>query len=250
MTKEEAIAKLHFEKENESKDAEFYFRVKGIAIHQKIMIHLGVDFSCTESTVEWSKVSTLLRYDKKLRDKLYIYIATLEEYLRAYISNKYENLPNQMFWKDGRTKRAKVKTRILNGERISDVLQSIEFGDLINQIKNLPPSDIMQMFEITEEIQLNLDAVRELRNAVSHHAFLIGYEFKLCDVYGFRSNSLKNNIMNLRQLLPEEYRFGKNGKGGITGEIENCKYDFGFDDQGKRVKRIMLLESKDIISIV
>ncbi|MBU1019671.1 MAG: Abi family protein [Firmicutes bacterium] len=234
----------------EKNDSEFYIRVKGVAIHQKIMTHLGVDFSRADSTVEWSKVSALLRYDKKLRDKIYIYLATLEEYLRAYLSNKYESIPNQSFWHDGRKQRSKVKTRILQGEHISDVLQSLEFGDLMIQIKNLPPIYIKEIFESTDEIQLNLDAVRELRNAVSHHAFLIGYEFKLCNVCEDRSNSLKNNIKNLRQLLPKEYRFGKNGKGGITGEIENCKYDFEFDDQGKRVKRLMLLESKDMISII
>ena len=252
MTKDELMIKLHFEKDKESnvKDAEFYLKVKGITFHQKIMTHLGVDFSNEESSIEWSKVSDLLRYDKKLRDKIYIYIATLEEYFRAYISNKYESIPNQTFWLDGRTERAKVKKRILGGEKIFDVLQSIEFGDLINQIKNMSPIDINEMFESTKEIKLNLDAVRELRNAVSHHVFLIGYEFKPCNIYGDRSNSLKDNIKNLRQLLPKEYRFGKNSKGGITGEIENCKYDFEFDDQGKRVKRLMLLESKDIISIL
>ena len=252
MTKDELLKKLYFDlnSDKDLNDAEFYLRVKGIAYHQKIMTHLGVDFDDEKSTIEWSKVSALLRYDKKLRDKIYIYIATLEEYMRAYLSNKYESIPNQSFWRDGRKQRSKVKTRILQGEQISDVLQSIEFGDLMNQIKNLPPIDISEIFESTDELQLNLDAVRELRNAVSHHAFLIGYQFKLCNVYGNRSNSLTNNIKNLRQLLPKEYRFGKNGKGGITGEIENCKYDFEFDGQGNRVKRLMLLESKDMISII
>ena len=250
MTKEELMKRLIFGSGEEKNDAEFYIRVKGDAIHQKIMTHLGVDFSHAESTVEWSKVSALLRYDKKLRDKIYIYIATLEEYLRAYISNKYENMPNQSFWQDGRTDRAKVKTRILGGEKVSDVLQAIEFGDLMNQVKNLSSQDIEEMFDYTADIGLNLGAVRELRNAVSHHAFLLAYKFKTCNVHGRQSNSIEHNIKNLRQLLPKEYRYGKNGKGGITGEIENCKYDYGFDDEDKRVKRLMLLESRDTISII
>ena len=32
-------------------------------------------------------------------------------------------------------------------------------------------------------------------------------------------NTLIDNIKNLRQLLPERYRYGKNGKGGITAEL-------------------------------
>ena len=113
------------------------------------MTHLGVNFTCAQSKVEWSKVSALLRYDKRLRNKIYIYLATLEEYLRAFISNKYEDEPNQKFWQDGRTHRAKIKTRILQGEQISDILQSIEFNDLMIQVTSLPPLDKIQMFENT-----------------------------------------------------------------------------------------------------
>ena len=248
MTKEELMKRLIFASDDEKKDAEFYIRVKGIAIHQKIITHLGVDFSNVESTVEWSKVSALLRYDKKLRDKIYIYIATLEEYLRAYISNKYEGIPNQSFWQDGRTERSKVKTRILDGERVSDVLQNIEFGNLMNQIKNMAPLDINEIFDYTVDIKSNLDAVRELRNAVSHHTFLMGHKFKICNVHGVRSDSLEYNIKNLRQLLPIEYRYGKNGKGGITGEIENCKYEkTKFNVETKR--QSMKLAVRDIINM-
>src|SRR5690606_5063782 len=101
--------------------------------------------------------------------------ATLEEYIRAYISNKYEDNSKQDFWQDGSTKRAKVKTRIENGEALSTVLESIEFGNLINQVKHMPLNDINEMFENNTNIYDNLDAVRELRNAVSHHVFLLGY---------------------------------------------------------------------------
>ena len=250
MTKEELMKKLIFESGEEKNDAEFYIRVKGVAIHQKIMTHIGVDFSHSESTIQWLKVSALLRYDKKLREKIYIYIATLEEYLRAYISNKYENMPNQTFWQDGRIDRAKVKTRILGGEKVSDVLQTIEFGDLMNQIKNLSSQDIEEMFDYTADIGLNLDAVRELRNAVSHHAFLMEYKFKRCTVENKQSNSLEHNIKNLRQLLPTIYRYGKNGRGGITGEIENCQFEFKKDNNVKGVKEKMRLDENDIVSML
>lgn len=250
MTKDELMKKLYFEpnSDEEYNDAEFYLRVKGVAFHQKIMTHLGVDFDDVKSTIEWSKVSALLRYDKKLRDKIYIYIATLEEYIRAYLSNKYEDNPIQPFWQDGRSTRSKVKTRILDGESVSKVLQSIDFGDLISQIEKISAEDINEMFDCIIEIQSNLDAVKELRNAVSHHAFLINYKFKSCLVDGVSNISLEHNIKNLRQLLPKEYRYGKTGKGGITAEIETCKYERTNVD-GKEIRQLMRLDSRDVVNI-
>ena len=65
----------------------------------------------------------------------------------------------------------------------------------------------------------NLQAVKELRNCIGHHKFLKTYEFKMCTVNGNKSNSLENNIKNLIQLLPERYRYGKNGDGGIIVDM-------------------------------
>lgn len=250
MTKDELMKKLYFDPNNdkEHNDAEFYLRVKGVAFHHKIMTHLGVDFNDDKSIIEWSKVSALLRYDKKLRDKIYIYIATLEEYIRAYLSNKYEDDPIQPFWKDGRSPRSKVKSRIIDGECVSEVLQSIDFGDLLNQVKNISAEDISEMFDCTIDIHSNLDAVRELRNAVSHHAFLFNYKFKSCLVEGVSNISLEHNIKNLRQLLPKEYRYGKNGKGGITAEIEACKYEKNnINEKAKR--QLMKLDTRDVVKM-
>lgn len=251
MTKDELIKKLYFDPNNdkEHNDAEFYLRVKGVAFHHKIMTHLGVDFNDDKSIFEWSKVSALLRYDKKLRDKIYIYIATLEEYIRAYLSNKYEDDPIQPFWKDGRTPRSKVKSRIEDGECVSEVLQSIDFGDLLNQIKNISAEDISEMFDCTIDIHSNLDAVRELRNAVSHHAFLMNYKFRTCIVESIRNDSLSNNIQNLRQLLPKEYRYGINGNGGISAEIEACKYEKTKPNK-KETRQLMKLDTRDIVSMI
>lgn len=213
------------------------------------MDYLEFDFSKENEMIDWAKVSVLLKYDKKLRNKIYIYLATLEEYIRAYISNKYENEPQQDFWQDGKSERSKVKMRIKNGESVSSVLESIEFGVLMNQLKHMPKNDIHEMFENNINIYDNLDAFRELRNAVSHHVFLLGNKFKSCKVDGVESSTLEQNLKNLRQLLPAEFRYGKNGKGGITGEIENCRYSFRFDDENKRIKEEMPLRLIDKVSI-
>ncbi len=250
MEKEKIIKKLIFNQniDTEINDVEFYLRVKGVAFHQRVMTHLGVDFNDSNSYIEWVKVSALLRYDKKLRDKIYIYLATLEEYIRAYLSNKYENEPVQPFWKNGAKSRHNVKTRILNGENIFDVLQSIEFGHLLSQVENVSKDDINEMFDYPYAIHDNLGAVKELRNAVSHHVFLMDYKFMNCVVNGINNNTLEHNIKNLRQLLPKEYRFGKNGNGGITADIDNCKYEKANSSRITE-KLLMKLDSRDIVNM-
>lgn len=38
-----------------------------------------------------------------------------------------------------------------------------------------------------------------------------------------KSNILINTIKNLRQLLPDRYRYGKNGNGGITKDLKKYR---------------------------
>jgi len=241
---------LHFENDEAKKDANFYLDTKGVAIHLRIAQHLGYAIDDEAKKIDWLRVSSLLRYDKKLRDKIYIYLATLEEYIRAYISNTYEDEPKQGFWI--KKKEAKHKDHIFEkvgtGEKVSTVLEGIDFGKLIEQVMALPSKDKIELFGQQTELDKNLDAVRKLRNAVSHHAFLRGYEFSECMVDEKLGNSLEHNIKNLRQLLPESYRYGKNGSGGITADIEKCRFEY-IGQNEKKTKQEMLLTDKDIVKL-
>lgn len=219
MTKNELLSFIAFKNEQEKEEAEFYMAVKGVELHRRILLFLGCSFS-EKSKIKWSKIARILKSDKALRDVIYIYLATLEEYMRAFISNKYENNIQQSFWIDGSGQRQanKIKANILSGKKLFDILENTEFGCLIKQVENLPIEDRTQLFG-DSYCKKNLVAVKELRNAVSHHKFLAGYKLKTCSVDGFEGCSLIDNIKNLRQLLPERYRYGKNGKGGITAEL-------------------------------
>lgn len=220
MTKEELLNHIAFKSEDEKESAKFYIDMKGIALHVKVLTYLGYIFN-SDNKISWKKLSSTLKKDKKLRDKVYVYLATLEEYIRAYISNKYEDFPNQAFWVNGKNFKNKIKTRIDNGESVSALLDEVEFGTLVAQIKKLPDEDKTAMFGQAYSDK-NINAVRELRNAVSHHQFLQTYAFKECTVGGKTSNTLDNNLLNLRQLLPKEYRYGKDGKGGFTVDLAQC----------------------------
>lgn len=220
MTKDELLPFIEFNNEKEKEEAEFYISVKGVALHCRVLDFLGFSFSLGEK-VEWHKVSKLLRTDKATRDVIYIYLATLEEYIRAFISNKYGNDLQQNFWINGWGERNQIKDNIERGQELFEVLENTEFGCLIKQVENLPIEDKAQLFG-NSYCKKNLDAVKELRNAVSHHKFLARYKLKTCIVDGVEGCSLINNIKNLRQLLPGRYRYGKNGQGGITAEIRKC----------------------------
>lgn len=220
MTKVELLNYFEFDLEEEKEEAEFYIEVKGITLHKKILKYLNFDFNNGEK-IRWEIVSEQLKQDKMLRDKLYIYLATLEEFMRAYIANKYEDDIQQLFWVNGKGERNKIKNNIEAGNNLFDVLEDVDFGTLIHQVNKLPNVDIKNLFGDNGTEQ-NINAVRELRNAVSHHKFLRGHKFLNCIVDGVLDNSLEHNVKNLRQLLPVRYRYGKNGHGGITGEMKKC----------------------------
>ena len=52
----------------------------------------------------------------------------------------------------------------------------------------------------------NLDAIIELRNEVAHNRFLLHRKFKPCKNTGYEEHSLRANIINLYNHLPEEIR--------------------------------------------
>ena len=216
MTKEEFLSKVKFNSNEERDDALFYIKVKGLSLHKEIYNYLLKEN--TDQVITWKQISDELRHDKGLRDALYIYLATLEEFIRAYISNKYEDDINQPFWISGKG-RNDIKGNINKEAPLFKVLQETDFGTLINQVNALPMNDIEELFGEAGTKE-NLVAVKELRNCIGHHKFLKTYIFKECTVDGIKSNSLENNIKNLIQLLPIRYRHGKNGHGGITAELK------------------------------
>lgn len=65
-------------------------------------------------------------------------------------------------------------------------------------------------------IKMNLNALRVLRNKVSHHNFLLSEIYSECSVDGLVDNTLKHNINNLKFFLPDEFRKG------FSMSINNC----------------------------
>ena len=88
---EDLIFANDFEKQTFKK----YLPLKGKFLHKQIYDILK---EANGGQVTYYELSSVLRYDKNLRDTLYIYLATAEEYLKALLLDKFdsdENLPTK-----------------------------------------------------------------------------------------------------------------------------------------------------------
>lgn len=79
--------KLIFKNEYESNEFKKYIQLKGECLHKQIYDILN---EANNGSVTYYELSSLIRYDKNLRDKLYIYFATAEEYLKAQLTDRYD----------------------------------------------------------------------------------------------------------------------------------------------------------------
>ena len=80
--------KLTFASTKEKEDFEKYKKLKGVYLHKQVYDIL-LEANGGEN-VTYQELSSIIRYDKNLRDTLYIYLATAEEYLRALLCERYD----------------------------------------------------------------------------------------------------------------------------------------------------------------
>lgn len=194
-----------------------YLKTKGIEKHILIKEKL---LSWSESgNIEYTKVASTYRYDKRIRLVLFKYLSYLEEFYRAIILDHYITKTRQSFWTNELKEKLKEYSYNLN-----DALEHLDFASLLIQSQKLPKA-IKELchFPSGKHLKDNSIALKELRNAVMHNKFLLLYRgFNECYVQGVddgKSANLKANILNLIQFLPQEV--GNQCK----KDINNCKED-------------------------
>ncbi len=169
-------------------------------------------------SIEYSKIASTYRYDKRIRYTLFKYISYLEEFYRGIILDSFKSDTVQNFWNKTLEKRLKQK-----GD-LNYALERIEFSTLLDQCKNLPDEIKKKCLLLSlKHLNTNMSALIALRNAVMHNKFLLLHrEYTKCYVNGVdnsRSANLKANILNLIQFLP--YEVGEN----CAKDINACKED-------------------------
>ena len=172
----------------------YYLDVRGISEHIFVADYLQ---SLKAEKVTYAEVATAFRYDKRIRRIIYKYIGFLEEYIRAYIVNKYENDYSQL------NLVKKANRGIQNKKTLYEVIIELTFGELKSQVLLLPQDDINNLFQQGSTPQ-NLKALVGLRNEVNHNRFLLhNKSLKECQVGSITQCSLYANIVNLANHLPK-----------------------------------------------
>ncbi|MBD5632089.1 MAG: hypothetical protein HDP34_02510 [Clostridia bacterium] len=197
--------------------AESALKSKGVEKHIQIKEKL-LTWS-ENSNIEYAKIASTYRYDKRIRKVLFKFISYLEEFYRAVILDNYINRLKQKFWIN--EVRLKLKEYSNN---LNDALEHIDFSSLLIQCQKLPKQkQELCLFPKSKYLKENSIALKELRNAVMHNKFLLLYRgFEECYVNGVdagKSANLKANILNLIQFLPAEV-----GKKCLK-EVNECKED-------------------------
>lgn len=197
MKIENILNQMKYENPEELEEAKKYIALKGMVQYQRIINYCK---SLSSEFPTYAKVSGFYRYDKRLRDKLYTYMATVEEFMRACIGNKFENddsdlVKTEQFIK----KQNKYKS-------VSLRLEQLTLGELIQLV--LKNRMVFQDVYNLETLETNLNAFRVLRNRISHHNFLFAETYEKCIINNNIDNTLKHNVDNVKFLLPNEYRQG------------------------------------------
>lgn len=185
------------------KNYEKYSRIRG----QQLYLFIGkYFFEINNERINYCYVRDLIRYDKRLKDKLYIYLGTFEDWLKTLIYQQTNYSIDSGFYK-------------------SDEINHSSFME-INRIKPKISYDLSKLIKIIEnnkiqglEIISDFNAIRVFRNKVMHHNFLL-LKYNDENEIESRTDWLKENLLLLKKYLPKDYQTG------FLKDINNCKNKF------------------------
>ena len=192
--------KLTYASLKEREDFEKYKKLKGIYLHKQVYDIL-LEANGGE-TVTYAELSSIIRYDKNLRDTLYIYLATVEEQLRVLLLDNFDLKPNTPKFKQ------RPSTQTLCDALVPK--QYLESSELYFKLK-ADFKVLMETCVAKKVVSISHDVmslVKELRNDVMHHHLLIfGGAHNLKEA---KDNfaAFERKIEALITLLPIEYARG------------------------------------------
>lgn len=192
---------LTFASPKEKEEFEKYKRLKGVYLHKQVYDILLEANGGGEVT--YYELSSLIRYDKNLRDMLYKYLAMAEEYLRALLCDKYDvSKGNAIF-----------KGHCYNSLN-QELVEKDDSNSHTSYLYFLLEPDFADLMRICIEKNLitlsgpEKKQIKELRNKTMHHSLLLlGKAASLLDLYSY-FEAFEEKINALMQILPEKYRAG------------------------------------------
>lgn len=204
---------LTFSSDEDKMKFDKYIVIRGKYLFQQVYKYIC---NITNGECAYSYLSSCIRYDKTLRDKLYIYLATFEEYLRAQIFDRYEIDSEFRLSRKEEDYIKKMAGHIYEseGKKNSELYKKfkLDLGETIELVKEI------NMFD--EEKGQEFDAIRVVRNAVMHHNLLILGKGQLFNEVEKNKGKIIAGIKALANNLPEGYKVT------FIKEINGLKCDF------------------------
>ena len=149
-----------------------------------------------DANVKYNDVNAFIRYDKAIKDVLFKYLGSLEEYIRNKIIIKFDFDYSYKIELKEYHRIDKLPVCIKKDQSADEITNfyrcfALNFGDLVSFIKTNCPHD----FDAER-----LEIIVRLRNKVMHHKPLL---FD-CDFKSTRALT-EEGITNLINLLPDQY---------------------------------------------
>ena len=186
--------------EKESAEFEKYKVLKGEYLYKQVS---DILFELDGKPVSYSDVSSIIRYDKNLRDTLFIYLATFEELLRAELFRKYDvDSADHIYRFSEGCQKLKNDIKIKNSNDSSNLYFcfELELGPMIELLDHLGICSSEAISEFKE--------IKVLRNHVMHHNVLTIGRAKTVSAFCDNFASLQSQIRMLKDNLPTEYQLG------------------------------------------
>lgn len=221
--------KITFEKD-EKQLFNMYLKSRGLYLYKQVYDALD-NWLPETAEIKYRQFSNLIRYDKGLRDKLYIYLAAAEEYLRNIIFDEIEidNRPKDTTDYNVNINNLRKKT-VADSDSESNLYycsysKKFDFGFI---------EKIFEKFNLAEKYGLNqLDIIetRKLRNKVMHHNMILLSCFTDRQNIEKEINSTEIGIESLYRILPtKELREGSEKDGRINGGLTQAINRSNFPD--------------------
>ena len=191
--------KLTFASPREKEDFEKYKKLKGVYLHKQVYDIL-LEANCGEN-VTYCELSSIIRYDKNLRDTLYIYLATAEEYLRALLCESYDVAAECKPFEHHCYKPLMEALRDKDDDTSSNLYFKLvpDFSALMDVCID---KGVISISKTTKQ------RIKDLRNSTMHHSLLIFGKATKPSALNSHFEALESRINALMQILPEEYHTG------------------------------------------
>ena len=190
----------------DEKEFKKYLNIKGKYLYKQIY---DILLDKNGVNVDYNDVKSIIRYDKKLRDVLYIYLATFEEYIRKIIIDLYDI--------DGEYDKRKLEKNLISNKNNENSKLYYCFDLTLNETIKLMKSKKLHMNLIADYKMVN-----KLRNHVMHHSMITCGRSNNFELLKENLNELKTLIKALANSLPHEF------KQGFIKEINELKCDVDY----------------------